>query len=473
MSPAGWTGLLLVVALGAAAVAVGWTGYIASDDASYYGGAAEWLRSGPFAGDSHWTTRFPLILSLAAAMWVVGAGPSALAATSLFWFVGFVAAGAALATRIGGQKVGWLTAALLATLPLSAVAASVVNCDLPEATFLMLGLWLLAGVVGKAGGEVSAAAAGICFGLAVLCRETAVLALAGFAPLFLLGRPLPRRLLIVAAAGAAVVLALEMLFQFALTGDPLHRYMLAFNHDDTLSRAANLEGNLLLHPLIDPLLVLLVNNEFGLLFWVMAFAVAMGALRGLEGRPKRGLTLCIALGLTSALLVSLLSAKLVLNPRYFTMAAVAAAIITALWLSRLKKPQAALVLTGMVGLNLLLLSAQNNHPQWPADALVEAALDHPGQVVAADEELIHRAELPLGWSGVDNVVSAEKPASLRLVEKSADSPPAIAAYPSPPTPLGSLLGGLGMSDSLPAAVQSRLMNPNPTMILVEAPTAPK
>lgn len=468
-----WAGLLSVVALGAAAAAIGWTGYIASDDASYYGGAAEWLRSAPFAGDNHWTTRFPLILSLAAAMLFVGVAPAALTVTSLFWFIAFVATGAALATRIGGRKVGCLTAVLLATLPLCAVAASIVNCDLPEATFLMLGLWLLAGVVGQDGYGRSAAAAGICFGLAVLCRETAVLALAGFAPLFLLGRPLPRRILMVAAAGAAVVLALEMLFQFALTGDPFHRYMLAFNHSDTLSRAANLEGNLLLHPLIDPLLVLLVNNEFGLVFWVMALALATGAVRGLGPRRKNALILCIALGLASALLIALLSAKLVLNPRYFTMTAVAAAIIAALWLSRLKMPLAALVLTGMVGLNLLLLSAQNNNPQWPAYALVEAALDHPGQMVAADEELIHRAELPLGWRGVDNVVPAGAPASLRLIEQSADAPPAIAVYPSPPTPLGSLLRRLGLSDSLPAAAETRLMNPNPTMTVVEAPTAPK
>ena len=468
-----WFGLLLVMALGAAAVAIGWTGYIASDDASYYGGAVEWLRNAPFAGDSHWTTRFPVVLSLAGAMLLVGAGPAALALTSLFWFVSFVATGAALAARIGDRRVGRLAAVLLATLPLSAVSASIVNCDLPEATFLMLGLWLLARVVQRDGQGRHAAAAGICFGLAILCRETAVLALAGFAPLFLAGRPVPRRVLLVAGAGAAAVLALEMLFQFAVTGDPLHRYMLAFNHDDTLSRAANLEGNLLVHPLVDPLLVLLVNNEFGLLFWVAAAALCAGAVRGVRPSGKNALVLCIALGLASALLVSLLSTKLVLNPRYFTMTAIAAAVIAALWVSRLKALQAALVMTGVVGLNFLLLSVQNNNPQWPAYALVEAALEHPGRAIAADEEIVHRAELPLGWSGADNVVFAGEAASLRLIEQSADAPPAIAVYPSPTTRLGSILRALGLSDSLPAAVEPRLMRPNPTMIVVEANTTPK
>ena len=66
-----WGPRLVLAALALAAVRAGWTGFIASDDASYYAGAVEWLRDPPFAGDSHWTTRFPVVLTLAAGAYVV------------------------------------------------------------------------------------------------------------------------------------------------------------------------------------------------------------------------------------------------------------------------------------------------------------------------------------------------------------------------------------------------------------------
>lgn len=207
------------------AVAIAWTGYIASDDASYYFGALEWLTDPPFAGSDHWTTRFPLVLSLAAAIGLVGAGPLALGLTAVGWYLAFLLATALFAQRVGGPRVAILAALLIGTLPLVATSASIANCDLPEVAFLLLGLWLLAGeAAGERPRTGAALAAGISFGLAILCRETAVLALAGLGVPFLLGRPVTRRTLLLAAAGAACVLAGEMLFQWLVTGDPLHRY---------------------------------------------------------------------------------------------------------------------------------------------------------------------------------------------------------------------------------------------------------
>src|ERR1700757_4144100 len=59
----GWP--LLVGAAALCAIAIGWVGYSASDDAAYYQAALRWLDHPPYAGDDHWATRFPLVLSLA------------------------------------------------------------------------------------------------------------------------------------------------------------------------------------------------------------------------------------------------------------------------------------------------------------------------------------------------------------------------------------------------------------------------
>ena len=431
-----WPALVLLI--GAVSVAIGWTGFIASDDQFYYFGALEWAQNGPFAGDSHWTTRFPLVLSLAATIKMVGADPLALHLTAIAWYAAFVAVGILLARRIAGERAGWIAGLLFASMPLIATGASIVNCDNPEAVFLMLGAWLLAGEVERPRAS-RCLLAGIAFGLAMLSRETAVLALSGLGVLFLLGRPLTRRSLLVVGCGAALVLVGEAAFQWAMTGDPLHRYALAFNHDSSLDRAANEEGNLLVHPALDPLLVLFVNNEFAVLFW-LAIPAALALRRG--GMDWRRFAPVLALGAASFLLVALLSHKLVLNPRYFTPTAVAATILVAAWLARLAPKRSAAILGVAVAANLAMLSLQNNHPRWEAAALVQAAAADPSRVVAAAPEIVSRAELSLRWAGLTNVRSDARHALVPADETAGFA--VVEHHPAPWRPAGALLASVGV-----------------------------
>src|SRR5579859_2361130 len=231
-SPAGGIGWALLVGMaGIVAIGIGWVGYSASDDANYYEAALRWLDHPPVAGDDHWATRFPLILSLAGMIALLGKGATAMGATALGWYVVFVASVRGLAARIAGSRAGWIAALLMATMPVVVTNATTVSCDLAEASFLILGI-ALAGdsAAGQAGGW-RPAVAGLAFGGAILCRETTALALFGVVPLFLAGRPIPRRALIVMTLACAGLLAGEAAFQYALTGDPLHRWTLAFHHD--------------------------------------------------------------------------------------------------------------------------------------------------------------------------------------------------------------------------------------------------
>lgn len=431
-----WPLLILVVA--AISAAAGWTGFIASDDELYYGGALKWAAGEPFAGDSHWTTRFPLVLTLAAMIKLVGATALALHLTAIFWFALFIVMGTLLARRIAGERAGWIAGLLLASMPLNALGASIVNCDLPEATFLMLGAWLLIGEIGRP--QVTRCiAAGAAFGLAMLCRETAVLALAGLGILFLAGRPLPRWTWFAVAGGAALVLAGEAAFQWVLTGDPLHRYALAFNHDSTLDRAANEEGNLLVHPLLDPLLVLLVNNEFALLFW-LAIPALLALRQG--GMDWRRFAPVAAMGAASFVLVALLSNKLVLNPRYFTPTATAAAILVAAWLARLPARRAAAIGAAAIIVNLAMLSLQNNHPRWPSEALAIAAAEDPSRIIASDRDTMVRAKQRLRWAGLDNVRSDAPYALVPAGE--AIGRQVVEEYPAPWRPAGTLAAFVGV-----------------------------
>lgn len=433
-----WAWPLLIALVAALSAAAGWTGFIASDDELYYHGALHWANGEPFAGNNHWTTRFPLVLTLAAMIKLVGATVMALHLTAILWFAIFVAMGTLLARRIGGERAGWVGGLLLASMPLNALGASIVNCDLPEATFLMLGAYILIGELDRPR-LGRCLLAGLAFGTALLCRETAVLALAGFGALFLLGKPFPRWAIFATGCGAALILLGEAAFQYAMTGDPLHRYGLAFNHDSTLDRAANEEGNLLVHPAIDPLLVLLVNNEFGLLFW-LAIPAAFALRR--SGLDWRRFAPVLAMGTASFVLVALLSTKLVLNPRYFTPTATAAAILLGAWLAHLGWKRAAPLLGLMIATNLGLALLQNNHPRWPSEALARAAAADPARAITSDRDTVTRATQRLQWAGLTNV--SPDAAFTLMPEKDAGGREIVARYEAPWRPAGTLAALFGV-----------------------------
>ncbi len=459
----------LLFALAVAALATGWVGFIASDDSLYHAGAMRWVTDGPSPGVDHWSTRFPLILSFAAAIRLIGPGFAAFDITAAGWYIALIAVSGGFAARIGGARAGWIAAILIATMPVIVSHASTVSCDLAEAFFLIAGAWLVCGGGLKRADLLRALAGGLCFGLAILCRETALLALAGLAPVFVIGRPVNRRTLIAAGIGIAIVLGGEMLFQAVLTGHPLHRYGLALYHDDHIDRAANLEGNFLLHPVVDPLLVLLVNDDFGLLFWLAPVALGV-ALRRLTPVGRRRLRLVAAMAGANFLLVALLYDKLVLNPRYFTLPALVAAFVLACWLARMHWRPRALLMAIMVATNLLLLSVGNAHPRWGLEAMLLAAKAHPRAIIHADADTVARAFLPLRFGNITNVSASPPPPDSLLVTATPPTEPTrtLGFYPSPPTRLGALVEGIGLRRLIPSAVARRMFTPSPAQYLVRA-----
>lgn len=469
MNPsASWRWCALLVLTGALALWVGWVGFIASDDSLYYAGAQAWLTHPPAAGTDHWSTRFPLILAFAGVISVIGRGYAAFGVTAVLFHIVLVTVTALYGRTVGGARAGWIAALLIATLPVVIVYATTVSVDLIEASALVAGALLLGGAGNDRARLWQGGGAGVCFGIAILCRETSVLPLLAFVPMLLIGRPIPRRVLIAMGLGVVLVLGAEALFQYALTGDPLRRYAIAFHHDEHIDRAANLEGNFLLWPPIDPLLVLLVNDDFGLLFWLAGIALMLGATRGLGEPARQRLLVLAAMAGASFLLVAVLYTKLVLNPRYFTLAAVAAAVTVAIWLDRLSASWRTGLLAAIIGGNLLLMSVGNAHPHWEMEVLVDAARRHPREIVAGAPHEVRRAHYPMEFAHLANLRYAPAaPGGLVVVPASArPSGVIVARYPSPPTRLGMLLRALGLEALVPHAISRRMFAPGPEMLLV-------
>lgn len=480
--------------LAATAIALGWVGYAASDDAAYYLAAQHWLTAPPFPGYDHWATRFPLVITLAATLRLLGENETALTVVALLWYAVFVLVVFALATRIGGKRVGWIATILLSTMPVVVTNATTASCDLVEATFLVLGI-LLAGDAAvrdsgrdsgrdpgrdtgrntgrntgrPTGSDRRALAAGLAFGIAILCRETTTLALMGFVPLFLLGKPISRRALILMAIACFALLAGEAVFQWAMTGNPLNRWDVAFHHDSHIDRAANAEGNFLVHPVIDPLVVLLVNNDFGLIFWILLLAAWLRVDRLFDAAARHRTIILAALALATFVLTGALYTKLVLNPRYFMLPAIAAAIVASVWLGSVSVRLRTLVLAVAVAVNFLMLSVENTHPRWAAEALVIAARARPGTPIVTDAQTYHRAVMPMQWHHLTRIERGPpKPGHLLLLpnEQVPAGATIVARYPSPGTPLGAMLEAVGLDRFMPPAIRRRLVTPNPTALLV-------
>ena len=467
--------LIGLAAILAVALWVGWVGFMASDDSLYFVGAEHWLTAPPFPGDNHWSTRFPLLWSFDAMLLLFGRGFAAFAATALLWYGVLVALVGMVARRLGGDRAGWIAALLAGTMPVIVGNATTVSVDLLEAALLVGGGWLLAEANGPRGGWRGgwrgSYLAGLCFGAAILCRETALLSMLAFGPLFLIGKPVPRGALIAAGVGLATILGGEALFQYWQTGVPLRRYDIAFHHDSHIDRAANMEGNFLLHPAIDPVLVLLVNDDFGLIFWTAGLALAVGGAAFWRRPGIRPLLVLGAMAAADFLIVSVLTTKLVLNPRYFTLPAIVAVLVAALWLARAGNRQRWAIVGAIVASNLLLMSVGNAHPRWDMEALIAACRSHPRDIVHGDPVSIRRASLPLRFAGSANARYAPAPAGGLVVVREGAAPAGVvvARYPSPPTWLGTVLAASGVARFVPAAIQRRMFAPNPTMLLMRTP----
>lgn len=462
---------LLALAM-VAAITIGWTGFMASDDSLYFVGAEKWLTSAPFPGDNHWTTRFPLLWSFAAMLMLFGHGFAAFAATALLWYGVLVAMVAMFAGRMGGARAGWVAALLVATLPVVVSNATTVGVDLLETALLLGGAWLL-GAAGKGRRALwLGLGAGLCFGTAIICRETSLLALLALGPLFLIGKPVARSVLIAAGVGLVVVLGGEALFQWFLTGEPLRRYDIAFHHDSHIDRAANHEGNFLLHPAIDPVLVLFINDDFGLLFWVAMMIAIVGGWKLFSAVEHGPLVVLTAMAVADFVLVAVLVNKLVLNPRYFMLPAIVAVVLVAHGLSRSERWWRYPLLGILVAINLLMLSVGNAHPRWEMEALIDASRTHPDEVVSGDPAMVRRAALPMRFAGRRNVryAPAEGGGLVVSPESTAPSGTIVARYVSPPTRLGAMVDAAGLRPLIPAQLHRRMFAPNETMLLVR--TAP-
>lgn len=440
--------LMALLALYCALVAVFWVGFIASDDVTFANGGYGWIEDFPFVG-GHGTIRYPITIPLALSFLSFGGNEIALALPSLLYMMGAMAIGYYLVCKMVGQWAAILAMLCAITVPLFMVQGSIANVDMPE-LFFQLGsiAFFMKGLQEERPAKLFFAA-GAMAGLGFLTRETSVFIALFYAVLFFAGYKQSRWHYLWIAVGFMAVWAVELFYLGIMTGDPFYRITISLHHDSSIDRSIDLAGNVLLHPAIDPLLVLLINQEFMALFWLAIPAAAW--LMTSRKVPAGERQLARLLSLYSAAIFIATGAAvtlLPLNPRYFTAPTFVAALLLGMALAQLWRSRpivAALVLAGVVTTNMLGAYVENRHSMFGVRTYADLAarLEEP---IYTDAKTHYRATLLLKWNG-----AAERAAS--------DLPRAGALYLFNPALAD---GGNG---TMPQGTVIATMQPRPDVIL--------
>ena len=328
--------LLLALFLGMAAVlAIAWVGFLGSDDVTYATGAYGWLRQFPYVG-GHGTIRYLITWPIALSFLAFGEGEFQLILPTICYFAALIAITYLCVARQLDRATAVVAAILVMTLPLFAVQATTASADITELVFIVASAWLFYVASTSARPLPLLFASGAAAGLAWLTRETAVALLLFYGLSFLAGYRIKRWHYFVMGAGFFAVWGCELVYLYAMTGNPLYRVFISLHHDSTVTRAFDVAGNLFVHPAINPLVMLLVNQEFAVFFWIaIPVIVWLFAKRVLPGRYTEIAHLWSLLAIVWFLFFAVNSSLLPLNPRYVAPTAYGAAIAMAIFLRAL------------------------------------------------------------------------------------------------------------------------------------------
>jgi 4-amino-4-deoxy-L-arabinose transferase-like glycosyltransferase len=491
--------LCLVVAAGVAALSLAWVGYVGSDDHSYARGALGWLHAFPYVGDDHWTLRHPVVLPIALSFAVLGFREISLAVPSALLFLLLLATTYHHVSRHSGRPSALAAAVLLATVPVLAVQATFPQNVIVETLAVSLSFWLFWRAIRQERPGRLLFAAGAAAAVGWLTRETTAGLLLFYALLFVVGYGVRRRDYWLMALGFVVVVGAEVAYFGALTGDPLYRYRIDLFHDkvdrvtvagaitDASRTGLNLEGNLSVSAVLEPVVALLLNQEFGLLFWFFVPAAAWACFgRGLPPEERRLVRLLTALALVWMVFISVNASVLYVVPRYYAVSAWAAAIIVVLWLARgvfPGRPTLALVAGACLLItNLLGIYVENKEPLFAERRLVEYVVTRGGTVYT-DPMTLTRARLLLEFHDAsDRVRSGPVPpsalyyANMNNIERCRRSGPrcpwawrdylpragwtVVARIESPRKLSGIVAAMVGLDRIIPADILRRLDRPN-------------
>ncbi len=120
----------LAMLLAAMALAVGWVGFIASDDQYYYSAALKWLEQGWYLPDHFGRVRNSVSLPIAGSIRLFGDHELAIIIPSVVYYLATLVLTFLGLSRVTDRKTAFLACALFATFPVVVTAATTASGDI-------------------------------------------------------------------------------------------------------------------------------------------------------------------------------------------------------------------------------------------------------------------------------------------------------------------------------------------------------
>jgi hypothetical protein len=479
---------LLILFVTIMTLAFAWIGWLDSDDKNHLVGAFGWFEQFPYIATNHAALRHTIAIPVGMSFRMLGVSELSLIIPNLIQYFGIILMTWSFLRRSVNEQVALVACLLIATVPVFPIFASVVFTETTELFYIALSFWLFHSATLSERKIGWLFAAGLSAGLGWLTRETTAALLLLYGVLFLIGYGIPRRYYWVMAGGFLLVAGLEALAMGALTGNPLYRYEVVLGKQGNIPYKGAVDGdvfnrigNVAVHPVLDPLLVLFANHEFALLFYA-AIPAAIWCWRapGLPTQQRNTLRLLTGCAIIWFLFVSTVLTNL--HQRYYTVCAYAATILVAAWLvhglPRVNKYLPIVVFAALFSANILAIYIDNRSPLFGERALLEFA-QQTDEDIYTDPSTKRRALFFLTNAGIEDRIFVSTPPHNAVffynpnrAKHWATTYPEWTAYQPDDSPeivwsksekrklTGIILQRTGLQDKLPPSIYRRLNLPN-------------
>lgn len=477
--------LPIVAAIAAAfaiLLSIFWVGFIASDDAIYLAHARAWASDLDQLPSSHWGFRYTIIIPLALALEVLGDVQLVENGVAVILGIVLICAVYLVTRKIVSRTAAAAVAGIMATTPIIVISASILNVDLLEIMFGICSIGLFTLATQRELPAKYLIFSGIFLGLAFQTRETASGLILAYGLFFLFGAFLERKRYLWGALGFLIIFGTETFYYVSMGESPLLRFATAAQTHGTIDlsfdKSSSTLGNISSDRIFGPLLALLVNQEFGLLF----FLVVPASWMLLRDESLPALTRTFVQVLVSVIVVWIFwtsyNGALLPLPRYYIFATGLAVILIGLWLNNMSNKRIAITVACLTILtNFAALSLENTHPRFASKTLVEF-LESNEEPVYTDLRTYGRAATFQFRSSDDaqSRLRTTPPPSgslyffnpnITAIDRSADDLKAAAWDPansevvqvwSPPKRfVGKVLTALNLDGYLPSSIRSRVV----------------
>ncbi|MEQ9606915.1 MAG: glycosyltransferase family 39 protein [Kiloniellaceae bacterium] len=410
---------LLLIAITIASLWFAWVGWLDSDDKRHVVEGIGWYEQFPYVGPLHPSLRHPIVFPLGMSFRLFGINEFSVILPNLLYYAGLLAVTYVFLARFTNRHIAFIATALITTTPIFVIQATVVFSDITEAFFVALSFWLFMEATRIERPTLwLLLGAGAAAAMGWFTRETVGALILLFGVLFLAGYKLPRARYWIMAGGFLPLVALEALFMWSMTGSPIYRYTTMLFSRENFNKKGELAGdvfnrigNVSVNPVVDPVVVLFANHEFGLLFF-FALPVALWACFS-KALPANERALARILSILAVLWFLLVALGMInLHPRYFTVTAYAAAIILAIWLYRLligpRRLLAVAAIVVLFGANLTAIYLDNRNPLFGERSL-RAYLEENPVALRTDPVTQRRTEFFLTIDGREDLVTGGLP----------------------------------------------------------------